>query len=98
MVVLEETESEIKIASLSLSDVETPRLSGVTSRDIVLAGPPKDLVKVQEKVRCLATNKQAKRDARRAERAMKLEAWKERKEAKRTARAAWRENRRAVRA
>ncbi|KAJ0115075.1 hypothetical protein J7T55_001484 [Diaporthe amygdali] len=49
MIAFEETESEIKIAGLSLSDVDAPRLSDKTSRDMVLAGPPKDLIKVQEK-------------------------------------------------
>lgn len=94
---LEETEN--RFASLSLSEIDaTNSIHGTSLATQALIRPPPKLIEVQEKVRCLATNKKDRRDARRAEKAMKIEAWKERKQAKRIARAAWREERRAVRA
>lgn len=91
-------EAEDRVAGLALSEVDVSNSSRITSPTEVLIKPPPKLIEVQEKVRCLAINKRERRDARRAEKAMKIEAWKERKQAKRIARAAWREERRAVRA
>lgn len=91
-------EAEDRVAGLALSEVDISNSSRITSPTEVLVKPPPKLIEVQEKVRCLAINKRERRDARRAEKAMKIEAWKERKQAKRIARAAWREERRAVRA
>lgn len=91
-------EAEDRVAGLALSEVDVSNSSRITSPTEVLIKPPPRLTEVQEKVRCLATNKRERKDARRAEKAMKIEAWKERKQAKRIARAAWREERRAVRA
>lgn len=91
-------EAEDRVAGLALSEVDVPNSSRINSPTEVLIKPPPKLIEVQEKVRCLAINKRERRDARRAEKAMKIEAWKERKQAKRIARAAWREERRAVRA
>lgn len=91
-------EAEDRLAGLALSEVDVSNSSRIKSPTEVLTKPPPKLIEVQEKVRCLATNKRERRDARRAEKAMKIEAWKERKQAKRIARAAWREDRRAVRA
>lgn len=92
-------ETENRVASLSLSEMNAPNSSHRTILTTqVLTRPPPKLIEVQEKVRCLAVNKKDRRDARRAEKAMKIEAWKERKQAKRIARAAWREERCAVRA
>lgn len=93
---LEETEE--RVAGLALSEVDVSNSSRIMSPTEVLIKPPPKLIEVQEKVRCLAINKKERRDASRAEKAMKIEAWKERKQAKRIARAAWREERRAVRA
>lgn len=90
-------EAENQVAGLALSEVDVSNSKSPTEPEVLIKPPPK-LIEVQEKVRCLAINKRERRDARRAEKAMKIEAWKERKQAKRVARAAWREERRAVRA
>lgn len=91
-------EAEDRVAGLALSEVDVFNSSRIKSPTEVLIKPLPKLIEVQEKVRCLAIDKRERRDARRAEKAMKIEAWKERKQAKRIARAAWREERRAVRA
>lgn len=92
-------EAENQVASLSLSELDASNSSQRPSLTTqALIRPPPKLIEVQEKVRCLAVNKKDRREARRAEKALKIEAWKERKQAKQIARAAWREERRAVRA
>lgn len=92
-------ETENRMADLSLSEIDASSSSHNTSLTTqALFDPPPKFIDVQERVKCLATNKKERKDARRAEKAMKIEAWKERKQAKRIARAAWREERRAVRA
>lgn len=89
---------ERPIVQLDLSEVDNCSSSHDTTDHRLRSDPSLKLIEVQEKVRCLATNKKERRDARQAEKAMKWEAWKERKQAKRAARAAWKEERRAVRA
>lgn len=89
---------ERPIVQLDLSEVDYSSSSHEAPDFRHRSDPSLKLIEVQEKVRCLATNKKERRDARQAEKAMKWEAWKERKQAKRAARAAWKEERRAVRA
>lgn len=90
--------TENRVANLSLSEISASSSSHSIVHTKGPLSPPPRLIELQEKVRCLAVSKKKRQDARRAEKAMKIEAWKERKQAKRTARAAWREERRAVRA
>lgn len=97
MKTIAETENQLESVSLSeVNDSSSSHNTSLTTQAII--SPPPKLIDVQEKVRCLAMNKKERKDARRAEKALKIEAWKERKQAKRVARAAWREERRAVRA